>query len=70
MNKTIVDIKKTRGRPKADDGLGTQIGTRWRDADLVEMDEWRRGEPDIPNRPEAIRRLVKLGLAHAKKARR
>jgi hypothetical protein len=70
MNKTILDTKKGRGRPKADDGLSTQIGTRWRDADLVEIDEWRRAEPDIPSRTEAIRRLVKLGLVSAKKGRK
>lgn len=70
MNKTIVDIKK-RGRPRNEDGLGTQIGTRWREADLAEIDEFRRAEADIPNRPEAIRRLVKLGLASSKgKARK
>jgi hypothetical protein len=36
---------------------------------LKALDEWRRKEEDIPGRPEAIRRLVELGLA-AKKGRR
>ena len=26
------------------------------------IDEWRRGQPDLPSRSEAIRRLVELGL--------
>jgi hypothetical protein len=70
MNKTIQDTKKGRGRPKSEDGPGTQIGTRWRDTDLAEIDEWRRAEPDIPGRAEAIRRLVKLGLVSVTKSRK
>lgn len=27
------------------------------------IDDWRRSEPDIPPRSEAVRRLVELGLA-------
>jgi hypothetical protein len=31
--------------------------------DAIEtIDNWRRKEPDLPGRPEAIRRLVELGL--------
>ena len=26
------------------------------------MDEWRRAQPELPSRTEAIRRLVELGL--------
>jgi uncharacterized protein len=29
---------------------------------LASIDEWRRHEPDIPPRAEAIRRLVQIGL--------
>jgi hypothetical protein len=33
------------------------------DADFLKMiDEWRRKQDDVPTRPEAIRRLVELGL--------
>ncbi|MBO9380018.1 hypothetical protein GG804_24940 [Sphingomonas histidinilytica] len=33
---------------------------------LALIDDWRRGQPDLPARAEAIRRLVQLGLdAHA-----
>lgn len=34
---------------------------------LREIDEWRRQQPDIPNRAEAIRRLVKRALGIAEK---
>jgi hypothetical protein len=54
------DTQKSRGRPAT--GVGIQIGTRW-PPDIVHMvDEWRRQHPDLPGRPEAIRRLVELGL--------
>lgn len=29
---------------------------------LKHIDEWRRKQDDLPGRPEAIRRLVDLGL--------
>ncbi|WP_283807533.1 hypothetical protein [Bradyrhizobium retamae] len=29
---------------------------------LREIDDWRRQQDDLPGRPEAIRRLVELGL--------
>jgi hypothetical protein len=29
---------------------------------LKRIDEWRREQPDIPNRSEAIRRLIEAGL--------
>lgn len=27
-----------------------------------DIDDWRRRQPDVPNRSEAIRRLVEIGL--------
>lgn len=33
------------------------------------IDDWRRQQPDIPTRPEAIRRLIERGL-EAEAARR
>lgn len=39
-----------------------QIGVRV-DADFIKMiDEWRRKQEDVPTRPEAMRRLIELGL--------
>jgi hypothetical protein len=29
---------------------------------LKSLDDWRRKQEDLPGRPEAIRRLVELGL--------
>ena len=57
---TKKDTKKSRGRPAT--GIGLQIGTRW-PPDIVRIvDDWRRSQADLPGRPEAIRRLVELGL--------
>jgi hypothetical protein len=32
---------------------------------LARIDEWRRQQPDLPNRSEAIRRLIDAGLSAA-----
>ena len=34
---------------------------------LRQIDEWRRQQPDLPPRAEAIRRLIELGLEASKK---
>jgi hypothetical protein len=64
---TQKDTKKSKkmGRPAT--GQGQQIGTRWPDDILYRVDEWRRIQPDIPTRPDALRRLVLIGLAAEKK---
>jgi hypothetical protein len=33
---------------------------------LRRIDDWRRFQPDLPSRAEAIRRLIKAGLGTAK----
>jgi metal-responsive CopG/Arc/MetJ family transcriptional regulator len=40
------------------------------DAFLNAVDKWRRGQPDLSNRSEAIRRLVEMRLASQQVARR
>jgi hypothetical protein len=63
MGKSIgVITKKTRGRPVTT-GKGTLIGVRILDEPLEVLDRWitKQGEADL-SRPEAIRRLVELGL--------
>jgi hypothetical protein len=63
MAKSIrVITKKGRGRPVTT-GKGTLIGVRLLDAPLATLDAWiaKQREPDL-TRPEAIRRLVELGL--------
>jgi hypothetical protein len=33
------------------------------------VDDWRRKEPDVPSRAEAIRRLVELGVQAKRKGK-
>ena len=41
---------------------GMLVGTRFQ-ADLLEaIDAWRKSQSDLPTRPEAVRRLVELGM--------
>jgi hypothetical protein len=63
MGKSIrVITKKRRGRPVTT-GKGTLIGVRLLDEPLASLDAWigKQKEPEL-TRPEAIRRLVELGL--------
>ncbi len=39
-----------------------QLQMRVSEEFLRQIDEWRRQQPDLPSRSEAIRRLVQLGL--------
>jgi hypothetical protein len=48
-------------RPSA--GANPAIGVRMPPDELDAVDDWRRGQPDLPSRPEAIRRLVSRALA-------
>jgi hypothetical protein len=70
----IGSSKKKRGRPalyEGSNGKGApQIGLRLPPDDLAAVDAWiaKRKEPDL-SRPEAIRRLVELGLKAPKKVR-
>jgi hypothetical protein len=41
----------------------TPILARLQDDALEKLDKWRRQQPDLPSRPEALRRLADLGLA-------
>lgn len=71
MAKSIRVITKTkRGRPVTT-GKGTLIGVRLLDEPLATLDTWiaRQHEPEL-SRPEAIRRLVDIGLAHSKTPKR
>jgi len=54
------DNTKTR-KPRADE-TGELVGVRLQRGPLTDLDEWRRRQPDLPSRPEAIRRLVELAL--------
>jgi hypothetical protein len=52
--------KNKVGRPHT--GVGKLVGQRWHQDQLDQVDQWRRGQPDMPGRAEAVRRLVELGL--------
>jgi hypothetical protein len=56
--------KRTRGRPATNP---TSIHLTLAPGPLAEVDRWIERQKDPPSRPEAIRRLVELGLAGAKK---
>jgi ribbon-helix-helix CopG family protein len=47
-----------------------QINVRVDKEFLERLDEWRRKQPDLPTRPEALRRLAEQALAAATKHRR
>jgi metal-responsive CopG/Arc/MetJ family transcriptional regulator len=47
-------------RPKE---TGTLVGVRFQEDLLKRLDSWRAGQEDVPNRPEAIRRLVERGTS-------
>jgi hypothetical protein len=36
----------------------------------AEVDEWRRRQPDLPNRAEAIRRMIAIALKAEQKTRK
>jgi len=40
------------------------------EAFLKALDDWRRRQPDLPSRAEAIRRLVELGLEYDRKPKK
>jgi len=54
------------GRPVAT-GKGTLIGVRLPPDALATLDFFRSSEPDNPGRPEAVRRLMELGLTSMRK---
>lgn len=51
--------KPSRGRPAVDTEA---INVRLERAAITKLDNWRRDQPDLPNRPEAIRRLIEFSL--------
>ena len=57
----VSDAKKQKklGRPPVD---GEAVNVRLERRKLAELDDWRREQPDLPNRPEAMRRLMALGM--------
>jgi hypothetical protein len=62
MKKSISVNKKARGRPKKKGGVYPVTAVRLSPALGTEVDSWADSQTDAPNRSEAIRRLVELGL--------
>jgi hypothetical protein len=60
MKSTINSSKKLkRGRPPVE---SEAVNVRMAIDTLAVIDDWRRKQDDLPGRPEAIRRLVEIGL--------
>lgn len=53
---------KTSSKRRAT-AAGILVGTRFQPDLLAALDSWRKGQVDLPTRPEAVRRLVELGMA-------
>jgi len=64
--RSVIAWKKKRGPPPT--GKGTLIGLRLQPRPLARVDRWAASQEDDPSRPEAIRRLVELGLANTQRA--
>jgi hypothetical protein len=62
-----VQPQKRRGPPAT--GKGMPIQVRMQPAELAALDAWISKQSETPSRPEAIRRLVELGLKVKTKAR-
>jgi hypothetical protein len=61
VNTENTKMPKKVGRP-AKERPGRPVQMRLSDEFLVTVDDWRREQPDLPNRTEAIRRLTALAL--------
>jgi hypothetical protein len=62
MKKSISVNRKSRGRPKKKGGVYPVTAVRLSPQLAAAIDKWAASHPDKPNRSDAIRRLVELGL--------
>lgn len=53
-------MKASKKRPEK---TGTPVYVRLQDEPLAALDKWRRDQSDLPNRAEAVRRIVEHALA-------
>jgi hypothetical protein len=60
VNTEMTKASKKVGRPPGRSGRPFQM--RVTDEFVAKIDEWRRQQPDLPGRSEAIRRLVDQAL--------
>lgn len=61
---SIPVVEKRRGRPPGEK-YAPPVPIRLTAEQIVAVDEWRRHEPDLPSRSEAIRRLVEFAVSKA-----
>ena len=59
VKSTHVNMKTPKKRAAF---TGELVGVRVQPDVAKQLDDWRRKQDDLPGRPEAIRRLVELGL--------
>ena len=60
MNKSSrVNMKTPKKRAAT---TGDLVGVRVQPDMAKQLDDWRRKQEDLPGRPEAIRRLIEIGL--------
>jgi hypothetical protein len=50
-------------RKKRPGQTGQMVSTRLQPELLKRLDDWRREQPDLPSRPEALRRLAERALS-------
>jgi len=66
MPRSVRDIKKRAtkraGRPRIT-GTGIIVGTRWHKPDLDAIDKFAKAQDQKTGRAEAIRALVRIGIA-------
>jgi hypothetical protein len=62
MTTTIPENTTTRRKPGRPPVESAPVTVRLTTADIARVDDWRRGEHDLPSRPEGIRRLIELGF--------
>jgi hypothetical protein len=60
MSKSTRDITKSPKKRAA--VTGEPVLVRVQPDMAKQLDDWRRKQEDLPGRPEAIRRLVEIGL--------
>jgi hypothetical protein len=63
MAKATSEFKSAKNRRPGQSG--EMVSTRIQPDLLSEIDAWRREQPDLPSRPEALRRLAVKGLRGA-----
>jgi hypothetical protein len=69
-NSSLKSISLTRKKPRGRPPTGAEpIHLRLLPDQLAALDQWIAHQPDMPSRPEAVRRLLVLGLTVTSKKR-